>query len=131
MVFATLPGELLFNGSGAQRIRRGCVGGSPAPWVDDMKAEPRREYVRTASQRPRRFSMRALTLVSLRASSLRWSLAILVLILVACGTHERQAVDGLGTAVSAATSTAPPVLRDQLEFPPASIVRGDDVGYLP
>ncbi|WP_437790000.1 hypothetical protein [Sorangium sp. So ce693] len=71
--------------------------------------------------------MRALTLASSMASSLRWSLAILVLVLVACGTHERQAVDGLGTAVSAATVTVPPVLRDPLEMPQASIVRGDDV----
>lgn len=54
-----------------------------------------------------------------------------MLVLVACGTHERQAVDGLGTAVSAATVTVPPVLRDPLEMPQASIVRGDDVGYLP
>ncbi|XYH92488.1 FG-GAP-like repeat-containing protein [Sorangium sp. So ce1128] len=65
------------------------------------------------------------------ASSLRWFLAMLVLVLVACGTHERPAAGGLGLAISAATIDEPPVLQEPLGIPQSSIVRGDDVGYLP
>lgn len=65
------------------------------------------------------------------ASSLRWFLAMLVLVLVACGTHERPEAGGRGLAISAATIDEPPVLQEPLDIPQSSIVRGDDVGYLP
>ncbi|WP_433937645.1 SpvB/TcaC N-terminal domain-containing protein [Sorangium cellulosum] len=96
-----------------------------------MKNEPRREAVQTASQRLRWFSMHALTPASSWASSLRWLLTILVLVLVACGTHERPGAKGLGLAIAAATIDEPPALLEPLGIPQAPIVRGDSVGYLP
>ncbi|WP_437961583.1 FG-GAP-like repeat-containing protein [Sorangium sp. So ce119] len=95
-----------------------------------MKNEPRREAVRKASQRLRWFSRHALTPASSWASSLRWFLAVLVLVLVACGTHERPAARRLGVTASASTSE-PPVLLDPLGIPQSPIVRGDSVGCLP
>ncbi|WP_438011979.1 SpvB/TcaC N-terminal domain-containing protein [Sorangium sp. So ce321] len=96
-----------------------------------MKIKKRREAARTASQHPRRLAMHALAPAPSWASSLRWFLAMLVLVLVACGTHERPEAGGRGLAISAATIDEPPVLQEPLDIPQSSIVRGDDVGYLP
>ncbi|WP_437805225.1 FG-GAP-like repeat-containing protein [Sorangium sp. So ce1078] len=54
-----------------------------------------------------------------------------MLVLVACGTHERPAAEGLGLATSASTGGERPVLPEPLALPKSPILRGEDVGYLP
>ncbi|WP_437604628.1 SpvB/TcaC N-terminal domain-containing protein [Sorangium sp. So ce834] len=68
---------------------------------------------------------------SSRASSLGWFLSLLVLVLVACGTHERPGAERLGLAAAASTGGARPALPEPLDLPQSPILSGDDVGYLP
>lgn len=65
------------------------------------------------------------------ASSLGRFLSLLVLVLVACGTHERPGAERLGVAASASKGGERPALPEPLDLPQSPILSGDDVGYLP